>query len=271
MGSAPSITERILFPAPPSSYSASMPSLVWSRDCRNGEDRPFMLIPSGGNAGPLTGPAVIYLHGNACDLGHVQFELQELARKIRGTVLGVEYPGYGVLNNGVDSPTAKGIQEAAEHAFEYLTKERSIPPSSIFIFGRSIGSGVAASLAYSLASVGTFIGGLVLQSPYLSIHDVVEDYFPPGKLIVSNEWEPSKCLSSTELASTPLLVIHGKCDEVINVRHGEELYALATTAKKRIVLPPRATHNQFDVYDDVIGPTAEFIGTYHKTASGGGG
>ncbi|KAF4661779.1 hypothetical protein FOL47_006543 [Perkinsus chesapeaki] len=265
MGIASSISDRILFPAPASSYSCNLPQLVW-HETAQGNNRPFLLIRGTSQRLPasLELPVIIYFHGNACDLGHIQFELEELARAIGGTVLGVEYPGYGVLNDGVNVPTAEGIQAAAEDAFDYVTSKWSVPPSNIFILGRSIGSGVASSLAYSLATKGIHVGGLILQSPYISIHDVVDDYMAIGRLVVNNEWDSGKCLASALLASTPLLILHGKLDEVINVRHSEALYGIASTPMKTLVLSELASHNHCDMYNDTIRPVSEFIAKYDR-------
>jgi len=56
----------------------------------------------------------------------------------------MEYRGYGIY---LGQPSASRIEADALHLFDYLTNELAIPDSQIIIFGRSIGSGPATTVA----------------------------------------------------------------------------------------------------------------------------
>ncbi|KAL8425680.1 hypothetical protein ACSSS7_008344 [Eimeria intestinalis] len=97
---------------------------------------------------------------------------------------------------GSGKPSERGVYESIEAAFDYLTKELHIHPSSIIAYGRSLVLGVAAAAAAFVvaaalaaavaAAIAAFagylcfasgwlcheLGGLILQSALLSIHRV---------------------------------------------------------------------------------------------------
>jgi len=56
----------------------------------------------------------------------------------------MEYRGYGIYEG---QPSAAKIEADALNLFDYLTECLNIPPNHIIIFGRSIGSGPAISVA----------------------------------------------------------------------------------------------------------------------------
>jgi uncharacterized protein len=59
------------------------------------------------------------------------------------SILAVEYPNYGVhWDHGIC--TENLLMEDANHVLNYLLKELLIAPSDLIIYGRSMGTGVAA-------------------------------------------------------------------------------------------------------------------------------
>jgi len=56
-----------------------------------------------------------------------------------------EYTGFGEANGKV--PTDKNLYDDIETVYLYLTETLSIDPSTIVLFGRSIGSGPTCYLA----------------------------------------------------------------------------------------------------------------------------
>lgn len=135
---------KIIFPAPPSSYTLdTFPNeLIWIPRLNPPYSPavPCLFLPRDRGSAKL----LLYFHGNAEDIG-ISYELVD---HIRGTllthVISVEYPGYG-LYKGISS--AKQIIEDADNLMEFLTIYMKIQPSNIIALGRSIGSGPATWIA----------------------------------------------------------------------------------------------------------------------------
>ena len=62
---------------------------------------------------------LIYLHGNAEDLGLAWELMDHLRSSLRVHVLAIEYPGYGIYPG---KTTAEGIMDDSLSVWEYLTK-----------------------------------------------------------------------------------------------------------------------------------------------------
>ena len=94
---------------------------------------------------------------------------------------------------------------------------RNIPPESIILYGRSVGSGPTCYLAAKTASEGRSVGGVILHSPFLSVCRVAVDagFSLPGDLFRNLDQAPKiRC---------PVFIIHGTSDTVVPFWHGQEL------------------------------------------------
>ena len=260
------VGNQVLFPAPESTYDNDMTGLVWDIQASSNISRPFLYISCNLDDPNARVPTIIYLHANACDIGGMATELSELSRACGVNVLAVEYPGYGVYTADNMEPTAEGINQAAEHAVELLLAQ-GVHPHEMIFFGRSIGTGPATRLAKLFKTRGWTPYGLILQSPYISIHRVVSEYVRLGTWLIPNHWDNKKGVEKLG-DDIPLLIIHGENDEIIPVSHGKELYTSSPSRKKHLVCPSLATHNEWDLIQDVIKPIRDFIRRYRKLDDG---
>jgi fermentation-respiration switch protein FrsA (DUF1100 family) len=121
-------------------------------------------------ASPSNGaqPVVLYLHGNAGNIGDRASRFIQLARFGWG-VLMPEYRGFG---GNPGTPTETGLYIDAQAAYRAL-RQRGIPASHIVLWGESLGSGVATHLASEMAT-----GAVLLESPYTSIADIARQRYP---------------------------------------------------------------------------------------------
>ena len=261
------VGNQVLFPAPVSCYDGDLCGLIWDTQIASNDSRPFLYIPYPVDEGESRVPTIVYLHANACDVGSMESELREISRLCACHVLAPEYPGYGVYQNTVTpiETTADGINLAAEHAVELLMTQ-GVHPSEMIFFGRSIGTGPATRLAKLFRSRGWIPYGLILQSPYVSIHRVVGEYARVGTWFIDNHWDNKKGVEKLG-EEVPLLIIHGEMDEIIDVGHGKELYTSSASRKKHLVCPPLATHNEWDLYQDILKPVREFVRRYRPQSS----
>lgn len=172
---------------------------------------------------------ILFSHGNAEDIGDLEPLLQEF-HAAGFSVLAYDYEGYGT-SQGV--PSEKRVYLDEQAAYDFLVKEKGVPPGRIIVFGRSVGSGPAVHLAAREP-----VGGLVIQSGFISAFRVLTKIpiVPFDKFHNLDKLRNVKC---------PVLVMHGTKDGVIPFSHGERLYA-AAPGKKMSLWVEGAGHNDFE-------------------------
>ncbi|HIK04148.1 MAG TPA: alpha/beta hydrolase [Trichormus sp. M33_DOE_039] len=177
---------------------------------------------------PTAKYTIIYVHGNAEDLGDVKQYLEQL-RDLGFNVLAYDYRGYGTSEG---TPTENYAYQDIDTVYNYLTQDLNITPRQIIVFGRSVGGGSAVDLAARKP-----VAGLIIESSFISAFRVVLPLkiLPFDKFINLEKIKNVKC---------PVLIMHGKADEVIPFEHSEKLYANANSPKLFLWVE-EATHNDF--------------------------
>lgn len=178
-----------------------------------GNSECWYLPPAGGDAG-VPSPAVIFAHGNAERIDDWPDELLAFTRLGIGVLL-VEYPGYGRSSG---SPSQASVTGTFAAAYDLLAARPDVDPSRVVLFGRSLGGGAVCALARKRPAAA-----LILMSTFTSIRSFAPRYLVPGRLIR----DPYDNLSAVAAFDGPVLVIHGRADEVILFHHGEALAGAA--------------------------------------------
>ena len=112
---------------------------------------------------------LLYFHGNAECLALAQGQMQAIVNYCNVSLIGMEYPGYGMYQ-GNGTASADKLMEDAEYVYKFIIHDMGIKESDIIVFGRSMGSGPASFLA------GTFNPrALCIMSGYTSIKRVAAD------------------------------------------------------------------------------------------------
>src|SRR5690606_7634178 len=117
-------------------------------------------------------------------------------------------------------------------------------PSDIFLYGESLGSGVAVQLAARVP-----VAGVILDAPYTSIVEVGAKSYPilPLRWIMTDRYESDKYIADIK---APLLILHGARDPIIPLEMGQRMHELAREPK-RIVVFPEGRHVDLDKYGAV--------------------
>jgi pimeloyl-ACP methyl ester carboxylesterase len=167
-------------------------------------------------------PTVVHFHGNGEELTDM-VGFVSLFRARGFGVLAVEYPGYG-LSLGHE-PNEADIYQDAEIALRDLREKKGVPRERIVLSGQSLGTGVAVEMASRGHGAR-----VVLFSPYTSIADVANRYFPilPNRWLVRDRFDSKKKAPAIRV---PVLVVHGTDDEVIPFALGKELAGLFPNAR----------------------------------------
>ncbi|MBW2631582.1 MAG: alpha/beta hydrolase [Deltaproteobacteria bacterium] len=169
---------------------------------------------------------LLYSHGNAEDLGDID-EILEQFHEHGFSIIAYDYSGYGTSTG---TPSEQHFYTDILAVYEYLRNERYLHAENIVVFGRSVGGGPSIDLASR-----NIVGGLIIQSSFVSAFRVITKIpvFPFDKF--SN-------LRKMQAVSCPVLVIHGKRDEIIPFWHGKTLYENAHSPKMKLWVD-KAHHN----------------------------
>jgi hypothetical protein len=175
---------------------------------------------------------LLFCHGNGGNISH-RLDSIRIFHDLGLSVLIFDYRGYG---SSEGEPTEEGTYLDAEAAWNFLVKDKGIDPARIIIFGRSLGSAVAAELAMRRKT-----GALIIESGFTSIPDLGRKYYPyvPVSLITRFHYATIDKVSSLAL---PKLFIHSPEDEIIPYDQGRKLFETAGQPKEFLKL--RGDHNE---------------------------
>jgi hypothetical protein len=116
---------------------------------------------------------LLFSHGNAEDLGMIYEWFCEFTREIQVNLLAYDYEGYGKASG---APSERACYNDIEAAYLHLTETMGQASENIVLYGRSLGSGPSCYLAQRLRFEGKPLGGLILQSPLLSVYRVAFNF-----------------------------------------------------------------------------------------------
>lgn len=163
-------------------------------------------------------PLVIFFHGNGEIIDFLPGQIEGFNALGIG-VLAVEYPGYG---RSQGSPSEESITETALAAYDAVIKRDDVDPSRVIGFGRSLGGGAACALGRQRP-----LAALILQSPFTSTRPFSRRYFLPA-FLVRDVFDNSAALARFP---GPVLILHGRHDDIIPFEHGKELTGVARRAR----------------------------------------
>ena len=171
---------------------------------------------------------LLYAHGNASDLGTIRNKLEQL-KTIGFSVFAYDYRGYGTSEG---KPSEKNAYKDIDTAYNYLIQELNIPSEKIIVFGRSVGGGSAIDLATRKP-----VAGLITESTFISAFRVKV----PLPILPFDRF-PN--LEKIKNVKCPVLIMHGKADDVVPFYHSQKLFEQAAAPKLSLWVE-EANHNDF--------------------------
>ena len=192
---------------------------------------------------------LVLLHGNAGNLSNRIYKLNEL-NKLDINILLISWRGFSG-NKG--SPTEKNLYEDAEAAIRWLNKKQ-VENNQIILYGESLGSGVVLEIAKK-----NNFNSIILESPFTSIENSAKIYYPylPVKLLLKDRYDS---INKIEKINTPILIMHGKKDDIIPFSMGEELFEKANEPKYSYFTSDDVHMMEFN--DQLINSIKNFIEKY---------
>ena len=163
---------------------------------------------------------LVLFHGNAGDLSNRIYKLNEL-NKLDINILLISWRGFSG-NKG--SPTEKNLYEDAEAAIKWLN-EKKVENNQIILYGESLGSGVAVEIGKK-----NNFNGIILESPFTSVENSAKIYYPylPVKFLLKDRYDS---INKIDKIRTPILIMHGKKDDIVPFSMGKELFEKANNPK----------------------------------------
>lgn len=174
---------------------------------------------------------VLYLHGNAGNIGHRLDGIAMFHRLGLNTLI-IDYRGYGASSG---RPSEAGTYEDARAAWLHLTETRQMQPERIMLFGESLGGAVAAALAARHPPAG-----LITYASFTSVPAIARDLYPifPAWL-ARYRYDTAAALAQV---TRPVLIVHSRDDEIVPFAHAEALADAAAGPKRLVEL--RGGHNE---------------------------
>ncbi|HLL12822.1 MAG TPA: alpha/beta fold hydrolase [Rubrivivax sp.] len=172
---------------------------------------------------------VFFLHGNAGNLDS-WFSDADFYRRENMDLFMLDYRGYGKSSGRIASQEQllADVRAAWAHVQPLYAGKRRV------IYGRSLGSGLAAMLAAEVQPELT-----VLVSPYFSMGELAREHYP---------WVPSALLryplathEALARVQGPVLLAHGGRDTLIPPTHSQRLHQVAPHAS--LLHLPEGGHN----------------------------
>lgn len=181
--------------------------------------------------GADAGRTILFCHGNAGNIWS-RIDLVWMYHAMGYSVCVFDYRGYGKSEG---TPTEEGTYRDAEAVWGWLTGARGIAPGGVVIHGESLGGAVAAWLASR-----TSPGALVLESTFTSLPDMAARLYPflPARWLCRFRYSTIDYLKGVRC---PVLVAHGRDDEMIPYAFGRRLYEAAGGPK--VFFELKGSHN----------------------------
>ena len=172
---------------------------------------------------------ILFLHGNAGSLKNRIHKINHF-EDLNVNFLLVAWRGF---NGNAGKPTEKGLYQDARSAVEWL-KHKGHAENNIIIYGESLGTGIATEIAQNKN-----FAGIILESPFTSMIAAGKDKYPylPVRLLLKDKYESDKKIKNIK---SPILIMHGKVDNIVPFHMGKKMYDLANEPK----------YSYFSEYDD---------------------
>ena len=199
-------------------------------------------------------PTIIYFAGNGESSAQTFYYMymEHIFNYFEGyQFIMIDYPGYG-LSEGI--PRDHSMKEMSKTVYEYVYQLDYVDQEEIYIYGYSIGTGVATYIASTYD-----VQGLILIAPYSSIQDLFNSYVPIFNGILSNLIvEEFDSFSNAKNVNVKPLIIASKTDQTIPFELSEKL-SLSFDDIYEFYAVNQTAHNEFLDKEEVLLKIVEYL------------
>ena len=163
---------------------------------------------------------LVFFHGNAGNLSNRTYKLNQLS-KLDLNIIILAWRGFSG-NEG--EPSEQNLYNDAKKTIDWLNS-RGVKNKNIILYGESLGTGIAVELG----QINEF-GGIILESPFTSMTNAAKNIYPwlPVKYLLKDKYDSEKKIKNIKI---PILIMHGKKDNIVPFKMGKKLYDLANNPK----------------------------------------
>lgn len=178
--------------------------------------------------------SMLFIHGNAENVAMLVPEMKLIGDRCRMTIFFFDYRGFGKSHG---APSEKTVLADTQSAIDWYCDDASIEPHDLYLFGRSLGGGMAVHAAAQNSP-----RGLILDRTFSSTVDVAASRFWwwPVRMVMRNRFPSHVRLPHYD---GPILQMHGDVDEIIPLWSAQRLFETATSNDKEFMLIPGLYHN----------------------------
>jgi alpha-beta hydrolase superfamily lysophospholipase len=182
---------------------------------------------------PDDGPVLLYLHGARWNVTGSAGRIRRM-QQLGFSVLAIDYRGFGKSTRTL--PSEDMAYEDAKAAWDWLGQQ--YPGRPRYVFGHSLGGAIAIDLASKVDDEQ----GVIVEGTFTSIPDVASTFkwgwLPVGPLITQR----FDSVRKVGRLNSPLLVVHGDNDRLIQSELGRKLYD-AASGRKHFLLVAGGSHH----------------------------
>ena len=179
-------------------------------------------------------PVLLYLHGARWNVAGSSARIRRM-QALGFSVLAIDYRGFGQSSAGL--PSEATATEDAHAAWRWLAEQQAGHPR--YIFGHSLGGAIAINLARDVPDEK----GTIVEGTFTSIADVVSTFrwgWLPVSPLITQRFESVRKVADI---GSPLLVVHGSEDTLIQPELGRKLFEAAQEPKQFILVEGGSHHN----------------------------
>ena len=178
---------------------------------------------------------VLYFHGNKTNISRYEPFAKNFTKN-NYAVWMIDYPGFGKSTGKITEAT---LYEQALQL--YKLARVNYQPSSIIIYGKSIGTGIATQLA-SIRDCKK----LILETPYYGLATLVNNWLwmYPVKRMIHYQIPTYEYISKV---TAPISIFHGSNDELIALSNASKLKGKLKPLDEFIVIE-NGTHNNLNSF-----------------------
>jgi uncharacterized protein len=186
---------------------------------------------------------ILYFHGNAGDLSRWG-TITEYFVSLNYDVLVMDYRTYGKSTGTLSEEV---LYKDAQMCYNIL--KQSYDENQITVYGRSLGTAIAANVAASNNPKQ-----LILETPYYSMVDVAKTRFPfmPISYLLNYELPTHQFINHVKCN---IHMFHGTNDNVVPFSSGEKLFKVSPQDRTTLTTIKNAGHNNlidFELYHQQI-------------------
>ncbi len=178
---------------------------------------------------------ILFAHGSRGNMAD-RIKFISVIKKLNRKILMIDYEGYG---NSEGNPSYNALVRDLYSSIDWLIKNKGLKAENLILWGKELGTGPAIVVAQRYQN----IGGLIIESGFVSIRRMGIDFYPyMPQIFISDVFNNGRGVQNI---LAPKLFLHGTGDLLVPFIHGEELYQKARPPKMFVPIKEAGHDNTY--------------------------